>query len=152
MSGFGKMGALGWRRYTRRERAAALCVVAAVAAIVSAAWALEPDPRGLGTHEQLGLAPCRMLTGLGIPCPFCGMTTAFALLAQGDFSSAFLAQPAGVILFGAFLAIASLAAIAGASGQGLRPKVIRSFSPPLAAALLSIVCMAWIYKVFRHLG
>ena len=37
------------------------------------ALSLTPDNRGLGTHEQLGLAPCRMLSYLHIPCPYIGI-------------------------------------------------------------------------------
>jgi hypothetical protein len=39
-----------------------------------AAW-LEPAAGGVGTHKQLGLNGCAVLTATGWPCPMCGMTT-----------------------------------------------------------------------------
>ena len=152
MSGWNRTDAPRWRRYGYRERAAALCVAAGVAAIVTLAYALEPDPRGLGTHEQLGLAPCRMLTMLGVPCPFCGMTTAFALAAHGNISTAFLVQPAGTVLFGMFLLVAPFALIVGAVGRGLRSATLRASSGPAVLVLFLSVCLAWIYKILTHAG
>ena len=37
---------------------------------------LEPDPRGFGTHEQLGLTPCYFQELTGHVCLLCGGTTA----------------------------------------------------------------------------
>lgn len=60
---------------------------------------LDPDPRGLGTHEQLGLPACGYLERTGKPCLSCGMTTAFAHMAALSPRSAFVANPMGAILF-----------------------------------------------------
>lgn len=59
------------------------------------AWRLTPDPRGFGTHQQLGLPPCSLELFFGIPCPGCGFTTSFALFVQGDWPSSLKANPAG---------------------------------------------------------
>ncbi len=59
---------------------------------------LQPDPRGYGTHRQLGLPPCTLRLLFGIPCPTCGMTTSFASLMRAEFSQAFRANPAGLLL------------------------------------------------------
>jgi hypothetical protein len=66
--------------------------------VVFLALYLEPDPRGFGTHEQLGFAPCRMLLCTGVPCPACSITTAVTLAAQGEFWRAWLTQPVGWLL------------------------------------------------------
>ncbi len=66
--------------------------------VLALAMTLEPDPRGFGTHEGLGLLPCGMILTSGIPCPTCGMTTAFALLMNGRPVAAFVAQPAGAAM------------------------------------------------------
>ncbi len=63
-----------------------------------ARW-LVPSPAGVGTHQQLGLAPCTLLSLTGWPCPMCGMTTTFALLAHGRWAEATCNQPFGVVLF-----------------------------------------------------
>jgi Protein of unknown function (DUF2752) len=62
------------------------------------AASLQPDPRGFGTHRQLGLPPCIIRLVFGIPCPSCGMTTSFACLMRGQFVEAFRANPAGLFL------------------------------------------------------
>ena len=76
---------------------AAAVALAAAGPLVLAAW-LEPAAAGLGTHEQLGLPACGWVAAAGIPCPSCGMTTAFAHAARGDLLGSFLVQPAGAIL------------------------------------------------------
>ena len=59
---------------------------------------LDPDPRGFGTHQRLGLPPCSLRLLCGIPCPSCGMTTSFAHFVRGQFLASFRANPAGLLL------------------------------------------------------
>lgn len=59
---------------------------------------LEPNPAGLGTHQQLGLPPCSMQVLLGAPCPSCGMTTSFAHFVRGQFLQSAQANLAGLML------------------------------------------------------
>lgn len=69
------------------------------AVLLSVAIYLEPDARGFGTHQQLGLAlpPCSFIRTSGLPCPTCGMTTAFSNVVRGRLVTAFIAQPAGMV-------------------------------------------------------
>lgn len=62
---------------------------------------IQPDPRGHGTHEQLGWEPCGWPITYGIPCPTCGCTTAACLLVHGRIVAAFATQPFGAA-FAAF--------------------------------------------------
>jgi hypothetical protein len=62
------------------------------------AFQLDPDPRGFGTHQRLGLPPCTFRVLCGFPCPSCGMTTSFAHFIRGNFAAACAANPAGLIL------------------------------------------------------
>ena len=57
-----------------------------------------PDPRGYGTHEQLGFAPCGLREVFNGPCPTCGVTTSASLAVRGEFASAWQAQPLGLLL------------------------------------------------------
>jgi len=57
----------------------------------------KPDARGYGTHEQLGLSPCRLKQWTDIPCPGCGVTTSVTLAVQGRPLESFLVQPFGLI-------------------------------------------------------
>ncbi len=73
--------------------------IASALAVLVVAARLEPDPRGFGTHDQLGLAPCGYLLLTGSPCVSCGMTTCFANMIRGRVVAAFAANPAGIPLF-----------------------------------------------------
>ena len=64
----------------------------------SLAFSLEPDPRGYGTHQRLGLPPCSFKFMFDIPCPSCGMTTSFANFVRGRFVEAARANVAGLLL------------------------------------------------------
>ncbi len=67
-------------------------------AAFSVAAALEPDPRGYGTHQSLGLPPCTFQFLLGIPCPSCGMTTSLSHFVRGQFLASLRANVAGLLL------------------------------------------------------
>src|SRR5690606_18756717 len=64
------------------------------------AYRLDPDPRGFGTHQQMGFPPCSFRTFFGISCPSCGMTTSFALFTKGRLLEAARANVAGLLLAG----------------------------------------------------
>ncbi len=93
-----------------------MMLAACLSVLAVAAW-LEPDPRGCGTHAQLFRAECPMPASLGLPCPSCGMTTAFALTVRGRWVAAFDAQPAGLALCLAVVAVVGLALSAVLSGK-----------------------------------
>ena len=71
----------------------------AALAVLVIARLLHPDPRGLGTHTQLGLPPCAFHALTGLPCPTCGLTTSFAYMARWQITSAIAAHPLGAPLF-----------------------------------------------------
>jgi hypothetical protein len=68
-----------------------------LAMLATAAW-LDPDPRGIGTHQQLGLPPCTFQRMFGKPCPSCGMTTSWAHFVRGQFLQSFDANLGGTLL------------------------------------------------------
>lgn len=82
-----------------RPRITWFSVAAASAAVLAIARALTPDPSGHGTHLQLGLPRCGFLLITGMPCPACGLTTAFAHMARGEIARAASANAFGVLLF-----------------------------------------------------
>ena len=67
--------------------------------MLAIARALTPDPSGFGTHTQLGLPPCGFLRLTALPCPLCGLTTAFAHMARLQLTSALHAHVLGPLLF-----------------------------------------------------
>jgi hypothetical protein len=78
-------------------RCAFLITAASLMGLLAVAQKLEPDPRGFGTHTQLGLGPCAFLTVTGRLCPTCGMTTAFAWFIRGRVDRSWQANPAGCV-------------------------------------------------------
>jgi len=125
------------------------------ALLLVSAW-LEPAPVGLGTHTALGLPRCGWITAADMPCPTCGMTTAFAHAADGRFIAAFLTQPMGALLalLVAMTFVASLHAVI--TGQTilplLRPLTQRLLQPAGWAAMAAIVLASWGWKILTHRG
>lgn len=78
---------------------------------------LSPSHAGLGTHVQLGLAPCPTLATTGQPCPTCGMTTAAAWLARGRVQQAARSNPAALPLFGLAMLAAAWAGACAVRGR-----------------------------------
>lgn len=114
-----------------------------------AAW-LEPASAGLGTHSQLNLPPCGWILTMDLPCPTCGMTTAFAKAADGNLIGAFAAQP-----MGAALAVgAAMALITGAWTAATGSRVAWLFGRLLTrrtAWLLGVAFgAAWVYKIIAY--
>jgi Protein of unknown function (DUF2752) len=83
---------LGWP-----IRCSFLIAAACLVGLLVVARKLEPDPRGFGTHTQLGLRPCAFLTVTGRLCPTCGMTTSFAWFYRGRIDRSWQANPAGCV-------------------------------------------------------
>jgi hypothetical protein len=78
-----------------------VCLLALSALLLAGfglARTLEPDPRGYGTHQRLGLPECAFQTLWNRSCPACGMTTCFAHLMRGEWLRAMRANPAGMSL------------------------------------------------------
>lgn len=116
-----------------------------------AIW-LTPATQGFGTHMQLGLGGCAMLTMTGWPCPMCGMTTTFSLMAHLRPLEALVTQPFGIVLFlltlvGAVLGMGDLL-----TGRGLLNGLFRWVGRReqiVALGLLFGMIGGWIYKCIR---
>jgi hypothetical protein len=115
--------------------------------VAVAGW-LEPNARGYGTHEQLGLPPCTFLTLTGIRCPSCGMTTSFAYAVRGR-----LAMAAGANVAGMLVAVASLLMIPWclASAAADRTLWIRSPERAVVYAVAAFVAVSFVDWVCRFL-
>ncbi len=137
-----------WRRLDTIERRMALGAACGLLVLFIAAYWLHPDPRGYGTHEQFFLPPCMTQSLLGIPCPFCGMTTAFACMAHGQVRAAFIAQPAGALLaFGTALFMAGLFA-SSLAGWWWRIFDSAAFIRWFWRLGAIGIAAAWLYKIF----
>lgn len=122
-----------------RTRLGLFALALGLAGALGLARRLEPDPRGHGTHEQLGLAPCAFARLAGEPCPSCGMTTAFAWSARGRPGRAWGANPAGSLLAPACAALVPWLLAMAATG---RPIGCRSPGRPLSLLLVATVALS----------
>ena len=120
--------------------------LAGLAVLTTARW-LEPSPYGVGTHTELGLPPCTMLQLSGMPCPSCGMTTAFAFVVRGRLFSAIHVQPAGTALAITTLIITILALECAISGRFWYLNPLRLPVHRLLLAFVVLICLSWGYKV-----
>jgi hypothetical protein len=87
-------------KLTKSERVLAGLFGLFLIALLATASLLTPSTNGFGTHRQLGLPGCTMLTVTGIRCPGCGMTTSWAHTMNGDLMQACSTNLAGTILCG----------------------------------------------------
>jgi Protein of unknown function (DUF2752) len=116
-------------------------------ALMATARTLTPDPRGYGTHEQLGLASCRFARWTGWRCPTCGVTTAWAHATRGDVQAALAANVSGTLLFGLF-AVASPWAIASATaGRWLGGRPAAGLVLTVSGGLLLLAVLDWVRRL-----
>lgn len=141
-----------WERLRSNQRLVVATVAGALLLLLVVGLGLNPDPRGLGTHEQLGLPPCRTAGLFHVPCPFCGMTTAFSEMAHGRPVAAFLCQPAGALLFLSCMAAFNLCVVFVIRGQWIPALLEKKCLNCLGSVGLAILGLAWIYKVFTFVS
>ena len=106
---------------------------------------------GRWLDQQFGTGPCGMLIQTGLPCPTCGMTTAFAHTVRGQWLRASWAQPAGFILALATIACAVVAGWVLVTGRW--PVVSFMWLTPfrLFTALLILLLGGWGFKLITGL-
>jgi hypothetical protein len=111
---------------------------------------LEPDPLGVGTHTQLGLKGCIVLSQWGIPCPMCGMTTTFALMADFKWIAAIKNQPFGVLLYLMTVLTAIISAIELTRSRSIwfrLSKRIGGIEVKLVTVFFLFLVISWGYKL-----
>lgn len=81
-----------------KARLGHLLILVVVCLFWGVGFSLKPDPRGHGTHQQLGLPPCTIYFLTGRPCPSCGLTTSVSATLHGDLALAWRANPFGIAI------------------------------------------------------
>jgi len=130
---------------SRSVRRRAMCILLAAAIVLAVSACLVPAGDGSGTHTQLGLPPCSMI--MGLPCPTCGMTTAFAHSVRGQWLAAINAQPLGALLAGSVIMAALMSIWELVTGRGYRINWYRVPTRWVIASIVVLVFGAWIYKI-----
>lgn len=134
-------------RHPFRARLIALAIAMGGLGVLGVAAYLSPSPEGIGTHEQLGLAPCSAMRVLGIPCPTCGMTTAFSHTVRGEFVAAIWVQPTGTLLAIGTFAVSVTALMSLLSGRFWRINVYRLTIPKLTFFVVLLLLLGWAWKL-----
>lgn len=124
--------------------AAAVCVGCLVLLVVSAK--LAPDGAGHGTHTQLGMPACTWAQTFDKPCMTCGMTTSFALAADGNLLDSARAQPFGFLLAVLTAGAAWGAGHVAATGSMLAEAAGRVLNARFLWLSLGVLMAAWVYK------
>jgi len=125
---------LGWP-----IRCVLLAAAAGILGLLGLARKLEPDPRGFGTHTQLGMRPCSFLRMTGRLCPTCGMTTSLAWVVRGRVGRSWQANPAGCVL--ALLSVPLMVWLV-CSAVANQPRGCSSLSRPLMTLLVAAVVLS----------
>ncbi|NOX58768.1 MAG: DUF2752 domain-containing protein, partial [Planctomycetes bacterium] len=87
-----------------------------------------------------------------IPCPTCGMTTAFAYVVRGRMLSGFVAQPLGALLALATCLAAIHAIYMLVTGRSWRINFYRLQPRWLIIGVLLLFGAAWAYKILATRG
>lgn len=132
------------------ERLISLAITLGAGAVLATAIWLEPSQAGHGTHTQLGLNSCSFLTYSGLPCPMCGATTSFALMAALRPITAVLNQPFASLLF-----VMTVGAFGVSTAELVQPRrrwtrILDRIEPVehwLAGAFLGLMGASWLWKI-----
>ncbi|MFT7618681.1 MAG: hypothetical protein ACI97A_002328 [Planctomycetota bacterium] len=118
--------------------------------LVGTAFQVEPDERGFGSHEQLGMEPCAYLEMHGHPCPSCGMTTSFAHTVRFQIPSALAANPAGTIMCLICLVLPGILVHSMLTGQPVARLFIGKWRGYWIFYAVGILGASWTYKILSH--
>ena len=109
---------------------------------------LEPDLRGYGTHEQLGLTPCTFQETTGMVCPACGSTTAWAYATRGRLGEAVEANLGGTVLALFVVVVAPWGLLVAATGKWLLVQPTLPVVLITASAWAVVALLDWLRRIY----
>lgn len=123
----------------------------AACAVLAIARCLVPDVRGFGTHEQLGLPACAFRVFTHVPCPGCGLTTAFAHMVRGEVLASFAASPVGALACVLTCLSVPLASFGALRGWSLSEACARLHVERIGLSLAVIGLAQWLARALSQL-
>jgi hypothetical protein len=126
--------------------------LASIAVVLVLALVVEPDARGFGTHERLGLPPCKPMEWWNVPCPGCGVTTSVALAGHGRFWASIHNQPFGFVTAVGLPVFGVWAIVMALRGRNLASEISRWRVGWWGIVLVAVMVLSWGYKLalVRH--
>ncbi len=134
------------------RRLVALAIFLPTFGVLVTAAMLTPSKTGEGTHQQLGLAPCGLKARTGVPCPSCGMTTAFAHATHGQLGQAFITQPTGAILAIGCAMTAIVAFYVLITAARIEKYLVQLWHPAWVWLILALFAAGWAYRLITDYG
>jgi Protein of unknown function (DUF2752) len=129
------------RTYSVPEHIALFGAAAGLAGAVYPALLAQAGGRGIG-------CPLRTLTG--VPCPFCGLTTATVALTRGDWQTAARTSPLACLAAGVATATAPIM-IARAAGLARPPRPWSAAARRRTGRAASVlVALSWAFQLRRY--
>ena len=113
---------------------------------------VSPSPEGIGTHVKFFLPPCALYKLTGLPCPFCGATTSFSLLAKGEFLKGFKTNPFAALIFVSGILVFVYSLLCLVAGKAFKLDSIISLIKKGKWFIISALCISWAYKVLDVVG
>lgn len=138
-----------WLRRPRVARAVSAFLALGTGTVLGIAAWLTPSAEGHGTHLQLGLSTCSFLQLTGQPCPMCGATTTFTLMAHLRPIDAFINQPFAAGLFLLTVAVFAVSFVEAIDPRGRWGRITDRLAPYeglLATLFLGAMGLGWAYK------
>ncbi|MEN0061472.1 MAG: DUF2752 domain-containing protein [Myxococcota bacterium] len=133
-----------------QQRLISAAIALGLAGVFTLAAILEPSAEGHGTHTQLGLASCSFLQMTGQPCPMCGATTSWSLMAHFSPIRAIVNQPFASLLFAIAVGVFAIATAESIDPRDRWQKIYRWLEPlegTLALGFLLLMGLGWVYKM-----
>jgi hypothetical protein len=137
----------GLEKSSTSEKLIQLAIHAGCVSSLVVGWWLQPNPAGVGTHTSLGFPPCGFYAVTGVPCPTCGVTTAFVLGAHLQLVQSFFVQPFGFLVFVAVCATALTVILFLLTGRSVFKLKLKVNAYKIAISLIAFVVVSWGYKI-----
>ncbi len=105
----------------------------------------DGTPLTQASHTQLGMPACNLMVMYGKPCPSCGMTTSFALLAHADVWHSMKANWVGTLLAMFWLGLIPWGLYGAVRGRLLWVRNGEMFLTVAVGVILFLMIARWVW-------